>query len=335
VSKITLGPEFKKIVELLPELESAPSIANIRDDKQLSYELKILLASYLKYYGLPSKSKDAIALTIGKFKAFDFDVVAQIYQSTELKLSECKGCVVFIHGYLDHFGLYKDLINLLIKNQYIIVGIDLPGHGLSSGKWGHIVDFGQYAYSIEVLSDIIKNKYKDFNFPYYLAGFSAGAAIGLEYLFRNSNNLIYSKALWLAPLLRIPGWRYIELVCRIWPFLRYVPRQSKNTSHDGGFVTFIRFNDPMQSKFIPIPWIQALHHWVSRLPKHSPLDIKTCIIQGTNDKTIDWKNNILELARIYANMQVHYVPDGYHNICNELDRYRQPAFNYILDFFNT
>lgn len=334
MSKITLGHEFKKIVQLLPDLDNAQPIESIKDEIKLGQELKVLLHSYLKYYGLPHKIKDKVSLTIGKFKAFNFDIVAQIYQGTELQLTDCKGIVVFIHGYLDHFGLYKDFINLLVRNNYIIVGLDLPGHGLSNGKLGHIVDFGQYAHSIEVLSDIVKKKFNYLKAPYYLTGFSAGCAIGLEYLFRNNSNLMYSKALWLAPLLRIPSWRYIELVCWIWPFLRYVPRQTKNTSHDSRFVTFIRFNDPMQPKFVPLPWIKALHHWVSRLPKHDPLDIKACIIQGTNDKTIDWKSNILDLARIYSNLQIHYVPDGYHNICNELEQYRMPAFNYILNFFN-
>lgn len=331
MSKVSLGSDFKKIVTHLPGLlEADKFIAENGTTEQLHFKSNLL--SYLKYYDLPSYKDKTIELTIGKLKAFDFDVVAQIYQSNQF--TSYKGCIVFVHGYLDHFGLYRNLINLLVSHGYIVAGIDLPGHGLSTGKIAHIADFGQYAHSLEVLVEVLKQKYtqKDFNFT--LFGYSAGAAIGTEYLLRNHQNSVFTKALWLAPLLRIPRWKFSELASYFLPFLKYVPRETKNSSHDARFITFVRFNDPMQPKLVPLQWLNAMHHWAARLPKYQPLEIDTCIIQGTEDKTIDWKYNIPNFSKIYLNHQVHYVFDAYHNLCNESQQYRDLTFNYIMKFLN-
>lgn len=333
MSKISLAREFKKIVELLPDLESASSI-DINDSLSLSSELKSALLPYLAYYDLQNQNNKNLSLTIGKLKVFNFDVVAQIYKHKDLDIAKANGVFVFIHGYLDHFGLYNNLIKFLTDNNYIIIGVDLPGHGLSTGKIAHIVDFGQYAHSIEVLMDVIIKKYEKFNLKYIISGFSAGAAIGTEYLLRNNGSNGFDKAIWLAPLLRIPFWHYTELACYLLPFIKLVPRQTKNTSHDPSFVTFIRYNDPLQPKMVPLQWIKAMHHWVKRLPKYKPLNIQTCFIQGTEDKTIDWQRNIPDLARIYLNHQVHYVPNAYHSLCNESLEYRALAFNYIANFIS-
>lgn len=334
MSKISLERDFKRIVEFLPDLENACSI-DFNGSLSLAPELKSTLLPYLTYYDLQNHNNKNISLTIGKLKVFNFDVVAQIYKHKDLEIAKAKGVFVFIHGYLDHFGLYNNLIKFLTDYGYIIVGIDLPGHGLSTGKIAHIVDFGQYAHSIEVLMEVIIKKYEKFNLEYSISGFSAGAAIGTEYLLRNNGNNIFNKAVWLAPLLRIPFWHYTELACYLLPFIKFVPRQSKNTSHDPSFVTFIRYNDPLQPKMVPLQWIKAMHHWVTRLPKYKPLNIPTCMIQGTEDKTIDWQRNIPNLASIYTNHQAHYVPNGYHSLCNESAEYRTKTFNYIATFLSS
>lgn len=325
MSKITSSRDFQQIVQSLPEFITADS---------LSYNSnKTQLFAYLKYYALPAYNNKNITLTIGKFKAFDFEVVVQAYQHINLSINNCNGIVVFVHGYFEHFGLYRDYINFLIDNNYLVIGYDLPGHGLSTGKAAHIVDFGQYAHSLEVLVDILKEKYKEFRVPFYLSAFSAGAAIGTEYLLRNRNNNFFNKVLWFAPLLRVPKWRYTELACWLLPIVKYVPRESVNISHDSNFITFIKYNDPLQAKMVPLQWVNALHHWVKRLPRHKPLDINLCIIQGTEDRTIDWRYNIPNLARIFSYTQVHYIPDGYHSLCNESMLYQQLTFQYVKDFF--
>jgi alpha-beta hydrolase superfamily lysophospholipase len=230
--------------------------------------------------------------------------------------------------------LYKNYINLLINNGYILVGIDLPGHGLSSGKLGDIVDFGQYAHSIEVMIESVKIRFADYNLPFYITGFSAGCAFAIEYLLRNSDKQVISKGLFYAPLLRTTYWHFNGLATYLTPFVKFVPRQSRNISHNPAFINFIRYNDPLQPKFIPLRWVRAMQDWLARLPKYKPINTQLLIIQGTEDKTVDWNYNLPYIAKIFPNHTVRYISGGYHNLLNESVVYNHRVFSYITDYLN-
>lgn len=46
--------------------------------------------------------------------------------------SSNKTPMLAVHGYLDNSNSFKPLAPLLCENEYYIISIDLPGHGLSS-----------------------------------------------------------------------------------------------------------------------------------------------------------------------------------------------------------
>lgn len=324
-----LGYEFRKIVSGLPELIDAKPMSMLELKSAYKPELRTSLQCYAKLYNLPIGDDNNLLWAVGKIKSFDFDLVGQIYQK---KQENYRGLILYIHGYLDHFGLYKEFIKFFTQNNYIVVGVDLPGHGLSTGKIADIVDFGQYASSIEAITSILKAKYQHLELNYSLFGFSAGAAVGIEYLLRNASNLPFNKACWFAPLLRVPKWRYTELARYLDPIVKYVSRQNRNVSHDPVFVNFIRLNDPLQAMFLPLRWVTAMHEWEARLAKYKPLELATCIIQGTADATIDWQYNIPSLVKLFPNHRVHYIADGYHNLCNEAEEYRKVVYDYVLNF---
>lgn len=334
MSKATLRNDFAGIIADIPDFIE---VLNYSDNKHSSRTIEHYLNYYNLNFNFNKKEHNNIYYNIGKFKAFDFDIVAQIFAPHNVEQNnktKVKKLAVFIHGYLEHFALYRDLIQFLVKNNYIVIGIDLPGHGLSTGKIADIVDFSQYAHCIEVLVDILQDKFNN-NIQKYLIGFSAGCAISTEYFLRNKDNAFFDKALWLAPLLKIPKWKYSELACYLWPFVKYVRRSSFNISHDTGFVNFIRFNDPLQTKMLTIRWVKALHHWYARLVKYKPIDnVPLAIIQGTKDTTVDWRFNILEYSTIFPNHEIHFIKDAYHHLCNELSIYEDRVFKFIKDFID-
>lgn len=322
--------EFNKIVTLLPGLLDS---SNSKPNK----ELRVLLDRYLKYYRLPATSvvNDNVLWDIGKLSVDNFDIVVQSYQLKNTNSDFSKGIVFFIHGYLDHVGLYGDYFQFLIDNRYIVVAVDLPGHGLSTGKLGDIVDFGQYVNCIEDVVDIMQQRYADSKVSFYISGFSAGAAWTIEYLLRNRHKSIFSKVILLAPLLKVPFWRFKKTASYLSDFIKFVTRQPKKISHDYKFLNFIKYNDPLQARLVPLRWVKALHNWGERLPKYKALDIPMMIVQGTGDRTIDWKFNIPSLSKIFPNHSVHYIYGGYHNLCNESDGYRIKVFKFITSFLDS
>jgi lysophospholipase len=87
------------------------------------------------------------------------------------KIENPKKTFVIVHGLGEHSGRYKFLIDKLLEIDYEVITFDLPGHGLSEGKRGHI-----------------KNIYEVYNYikgitpdNFILFGHSLGGLIALRY----------------------------------------------------------------------------------------------------------------------------------------------------------
>ncbi|WP_448379082.1 alpha/beta hydrolase [Fervidobacterium sp.] len=104
------------------------------------------------------------------------------------------GWVVIIHGLGEHIGRYEKLINMLVENNFGVIGFDLPGHGKSSGKRGHT--------SIEEVIDLIDEITKTVN-SFILFGHSLGGLIAVRYTEERPNKvsklIVSSPALQLEP----------------------------------------------------------------------------------------------------------------------------------------
>lgn len=87
-----------------------------------------------------------------------------------------KGKIFIIHGMGEHIGRYKRIETILVNDGFLVEGIDLIGHGKSSGKRGDIPSFN---FLFEIFDEAIKfNPNKNT----YLLGHSLGGLIGVRYL---------------------------------------------------------------------------------------------------------------------------------------------------------
>ena len=67
-------------------------------------------------------------------------------------------------------------------------GLDIQGHGKSEGKRGHVRHFSTFAEQVEHLRTTTKELYD--NKPLFLLGHSMGGLIALDYLMKESNEII-------------------------------------------------------------------------------------------------------------------------------------------------
>ncbi|KAF2955982.1 alpha/beta hydrolase [Marinitoga sp. 38H-ov] len=87
------------------------------------------------------------------------------------KTENPKKTFVIVHGLGEHSGRYEFLIERLLDLNYEIITFDLPGHGLSEGKRGHIKNiYKVYDYIEEITPD-----------NFILFGHSLGGLIALRY----------------------------------------------------------------------------------------------------------------------------------------------------------
>lgn len=259
----------------------------------------------------------------GMVRVGDFDIATHCFER-----ENARGTVIFVHGYLDHVGLFGPLIRHLLCSDYSVLAFDLPGHGLSSGERVGIRDFTHYT---DVLEHMLLQHHEHLPQPWVALGQSMGGAVVMDYLLHRSGANLLHKALVLAPLVRPVQWFDIQwkyLFGRY--FIRQVPRIYMDNSHDKAFLEFVR-NDPLQSAVIPVSWVGALVNWVPRFLRAAPSAFALEVIQGDDETTVDWRYNLQQIRHKFPAARIHMIEGGRHHLANESGTFREAVYRQIDD----
>jgi alpha-beta hydrolase superfamily lysophospholipase len=101
---------------------------------------------------------------------------------------EVKGVVVIFHGFGEHIGRYKNVVDKLVPAGFAVLGYDHRGHGLSEGPRTHVDSFEDYlldgrCFFAEVAEPLAAGK------PLFLLGHSMGSIMAMHYVPRYGANL--------------------------------------------------------------------------------------------------------------------------------------------------
>lgn len=225
------------------------------------------------------------------------------------------GRLLLVHGYHDHHGLYGHLIRYGLRRRLAVLCFDLPGHGLSSGPQASIDEFAHYQPVLEgVLNHLDTLGWPG---PLHLLGQSTGAAILSDHLL-SRRPAVDGGIVLLAPLVRPARWRLVEAAHRLLGgWLGETPRQFNANSHDPAFLRFVRERDPLQGRAIAVPWVGALRRWIPHFLALPPAPYPVLIVQGREDRTVDWPYNLGILRQKFPNAAVYYLSEGRHHLANE------------------
>jgi len=283
-----------------------------------------LTASYLHHYGLPPHSNKLQSQHfIGYISSQDYQIACQYFTPMA---TDNPRVAVLTHGYFDHVGLYRHLIELLLGLDISVLAFDLPGHGLSSGKEVSIKSFDQYH---RVLIDclykaapVLSNK------QCILLGQSTGASVLIHGL-QQGHSLASTpaKIILLAPLVRPVNLLRVKFMYLFMhKFVSSVARDFVDSSHDEEFLQFIKTEDPFQSSIIATEWVHALLRYLSEF-KQAPINNSALhVIQGTDDETVDWENNMRLLKDKFPAVDICLIPGARHHMVNESTPYRDKIF---------
>ncbi|WP_293265685.1 alpha/beta hydrolase [Neptunomonas sp.] len=282
-----------------------------------------LWLSYMEMYQLAPLAEH-YQLRMGIVSYESCDLVVQHY----MQVGASCGTVVLVHGYMDHVGLYSQLISNLLKKDWNVLCYDLPGHGLSTGDSYAIDDFSTYALQLELVL-----QQQSFQKPCVLMGQSTGGAIVLSHqkLFASKQETDpIAQRILLAPLIRPAQYHAIWLKYKVLRyFLKRVRRFHSNNSHDDAFLCFLRSQDPLQKQWVAVSWIGAMLEWVEEIEAGTPQLINMTVIQGTDDNTVDWQHNLSVLQRLFSNLEVELIEDGRHHLVNEGLPWRRLVFDKV------
>lgn len=239
------------------------------------------------------------------------------------------GTALIIHGYFDHTGLYGHLMRHLIDRNLSVMAFDLPGHGLSSGAPASIDTFDHYAAAFDACLRALGAHLPR---PWHLVGQSTGAAVAMEWLMANGitrSSSPFSGIVLLAPLVRPYLWPanrlLYELVRR---FVRERPRTFTRNAENPPFLEFLRERDPLQARVLPVQWVTAMLAWKKRFVGYGATDLRVLVIQGREDRTVDYRYNVRVVERLF-DARVMYVPAARHHLVNEADAIRRSVFSAI------
>lgn len=277
--------------------------------------------AYRQFYGF----SDALAAhsRLGWLQAGGYQIATQVWWPPQPRAT-----LVLLHGYYDHVGLYRHVIEWALGQGFAVLACDLPGHGLSSGARASIGDFAEYQTVLQAL--LAEAVVLDLPAPWHLCGQSTGAAILIDYLLNGTAVAQVGETILLAPLVRPRAWGWSQFSYRIIKrFVSEIPRRFSVNSSDAAFIDFVHHHDPLQPRNLPTAWVGALSRWVPHIEaaphsRRSPL-----VIQGEADMTVAWQHNLKVLQDKFAAPQILRLPEAGHHLANEAPALRQRYFDFL------
>lgn len=276
---------------------------------------------YLAFYRIDfARELPGTFHAMGRLVAGDYKIACHYW----LPAGEARGTVLVLHGYFDHVGLFGHLIRYLLKCNYAVVAYDLPGHGLSSGERASIDSFDHY---VDVLNAIVQRVRRSaLPEPLSAVGQSTGGAILLKRVLEKGGEDL-ERVVLLAPLVEPALWWLNKVLYALTHrFRTVIPRAFLSNSSDAEFLEFLAAHDPMQSRYIPVPWIGAMKEWVSQCRSGPACPYPFTILQGNRDTTLSWRFNLRILRRRFPRARIEIIPDARHHMVNEAEPLRERIF---------
>lgn len=281
------------------------------------------ILAYQHYYGLDLPQHTGVHSRLGRFECDGLGLVAQLWLPPEPKAT-----LILLHGYYDHMGLYRHVVDWALGQNLAVLACDLPGHGLSEGIRASIDDFSAYQRTLQCL--FAEAASLDLPQPWHLCGQSTGGAILLDFLLLGEPRPEPGATILLAPLIRPRAWGLSRLSYHlIGPFRSEIPRRFSENSSDAEFLDFLQNRDPLQPRNLPTAWVGALAKWIPRIEKAPRKSLRPLVVQGEADMTVDWRHNLPVLQAKFDQPEILRIPGARHHLANESEGIRREYFDFL------
>lgn len=240
--------------------------------------------------------------------------------------------IILVHGIGEHIVRYSHWVDRLLERGIGFAGVDLPGHGRSDGKRGHI---SSYSVTDEMLDFLIAEFKKTFpGVPLYLYGHSLGGGIVLSYILRKKPSI--KGAIVTSPWLRLsfePD-RIKLLLARtmsnLFPSMTQPSGLNvKFISHDQQVVDAY-IADPLNHNKISVGlFLSAVGAAKYSLEHAGDLEIPLLLMHGSDDKLTSPQGS-RDFAAKTKMAELKIWDGGYHELHNE--PFKNDVFSYLANW---
>ena len=266
---------------------------------------------------------------------------AELY--TQVKESGSPVWIIATHGIGEHLERHK-YIPELFGHDFNVFQYDLRGHGRSTGKKAWIQDFSLYMEDLREITNFLKEKYRMNR--YIVFGHSMGALITCSFIQNYVDENNYPERLIVnAPPVGVGGG--LGAVVRALPATFFKAASDlpyslalgglvdlNNLSHDPR-VKEDYIKDPLnalklESKLV-LEMTKTAKETFSR-PLRSKCPSYVSI--GSSDRIVGTSDLINYFTNIDKSFQLKVFDGAYHEIHNEIEKYRKPYFDHLKTVFN-
>lgn len=244
-----------------------------------------------------------------------------------------KGVVCLVHGLGEHCGRYAHVASKLTESGYSVIAIDLPGHGKSEGKRGHIRSYKTLQQDIDLLISEAVKRYPDI--PCYLYGHSLGGNLVLNYALGNDLRLtgIISTSPWLKlsfqpkSLVLLIG----KILDKIWPSFTQSNGLNANGLSHKSEVAEAYINDPYVHDKISVRLFNRANvHGLLAIKKASQCKLPILLMHGSADPITSPKASHQFAENAGTICTYKEWEDLYHELHNEYNS--EEVIQYIIDW---
>ncbi|MCU0655229.1 MAG: lysophospholipase [Polyangiaceae bacterium] len=242
---------------------------------------------------------------------------------------KASGAVFLTHGYAEHSGRYRHVIDALTQRGLVVASYDLRGHGHSEGPRGYIERFDDYLRDARALLGHLQTveAWRAGGKP-ALLGHSLGGLItfhlGLELTNESRGAVLSSPFFGLALDVPAPKRLAGTLLSRVLPRVALPSDlRGKDLTHDSKLARAYD-EDPLLVKKVPARWFtEAMAAQQRAFERASSWKLPLLLLHGAADKVAAPASSRALFERIQdPRKELRLLDDQYHEIFNEIDRDR-------------
>jgi acylglycerol lipase len=245
--------------------------------------------------------------------------------------------LIVTHGLGEHSGRHEYMLKLFSQNFNIAI-YDVRGHGKSGGKRAWVEDYNDFAKDLQAVIDFLR---KDFSMTnYVLFGHSNGGLITANYLQNMASKDFYPEKVYLSsPVVAGPG--LLGHAFSLAPMFLMdgltkcptIPLQGimdlKRLSHDNRVYESYINDDLNLLKIHSKLFFEILKTSRSVFSRPLRAECPLYVSVGTGDGLVNSKLVIKYFTDIEKRAQLKVFEGGYHELHNEVEKYRKPYLNYL------